>query len=151
MNTQIKNHELTNHHIKLRSELNRIIRDFFYGNDFEEVDTPVIIKTPALEDHIDAISCGSGYLRTSPELHMKRLMQSGCQRIFQIGPCFRKGERGKFHNPEFTMLEWYVTGYDYQKILFQTQQLIHHILLQLTGSLEITYQNKITTYIELTC
>ena len=66
-------------------------------------------------------------MRTSPELHMKRLLAAGMNRIFQIGSCFRKGERGDLHNPEYTMLEWYRTNADYMDILKDTEDLITHI------------------------
>ncbi len=111
----------------LRNRLLKIIRDFFQTNDFIEVHTPVLIKTLALEDHIDAVKCDAGYLRTSPELHMKRLLRSGCKRIFHIGSCFRNGEKGCLHNPEFTLLEWYVADFDYLDILNQTTELIRYI------------------------
>lgn len=85
-------------------------RSFFAENGYLEVETPVRVKTPATEDHIDAESSGGGWLRTSPELHMKRMMCAGFGKIFQIGPCFRQGERGELHLPEYTMLEWYWSG-----------------------------------------
>lgn len=111
----------------MRSQLFRVIRDFFYKNDFVEVETPVRVEAPALEEYIDAEPSGDWFLRTSPELHMKRLVQAGLNRIFQIGPCFRHGEYGKRHRPEFTMLEWYAANADYRGILVQTQNLIREI------------------------
>ena len=90
-----------------RHRLLQAIRELLTGAGFLEVETPVRIPTPALEDYIDAEPAGDAFLRTSPELHMKRLLAAGCERIFQIGPCFRQGERGRWHRPEFTMLEWY--------------------------------------------
>jgi lysyl-tRNA synthetase class 2 len=77
-----------------------------------------------LELHIDAEPSGNAFLRTSPELHMKRLLAAGYDRIFQIGPCFRKGERGDRHNPEYTMLEWYRANADYQDIMTDTESLL---------------------------
>ena len=55
---------------------------------------------------------------------MKRLLVDGMERIFQIGPCFRAGEKGALHNPEFTMLEWYHVGADYMETLEETKSLI---------------------------
>ncbi|NKB25264.1 MAG: hypothetical protein GKR87_12985 [Kiritimatiellae bacterium] len=72
----------------LRSKITDVIRRFFLDQDFIEVETPIRIPTPALELHIDAEPAGENYLRTSPELHMKRLLAAGYPRIFQIGPCF---------------------------------------------------------------
>ncbi len=100
------------------------IRHFFAQRNFLEVETPVRLPCPALETHIDAEPSGDWFLRTSPELHMKRLLAAGFERIFQIGPCFRRGERGERHHPEFTMLEWYRTGTDYLGILDDTKALL---------------------------
>lgn len=84
------------------------IRAFFDDRDFLEVETPVRIAAPAPECHIDCPPVATGdYLRASPELQMKKLLAAGLERIYQIGPCFRDGERGSRHNPEFTMIEWY--------------------------------------------
>ena len=109
---------------EVRSRLLRSIRTFFYEHDFIEVDTPIRIPAPALEDYIDALASDGQYLRTSPELHMKRLISAGFEKIFQMGPCFRKGEFGERHRPEFTMLEWYEAGTDYMGILHFTEALL---------------------------
>ena len=100
------------------------IRAFFLERGFVEVETPVRLPTPALELNIDAEPAGAGFLRTSPELHMKRLLTAGYERIFQMGPCFRRRERGALHHPEYTMLEWYRTNADYLDILRDTEALI---------------------------
>lgn len=110
-----------------RSRALHALREWFRDEGFTEVETPVRIPTPALEQHIDAEAAGTGFLRTSPELHMKRLLAAGYSRIFQMGPCFRKGERGDRHNPEYTMLEWYRTQADYLDILDDTERLITHV------------------------
>jgi len=110
--------------LELRAKTLRAIRRFFEDRDFLEVETPVCLPAPALELHIDAVPAGNGYLRTSPELHMKRLLAAGYKRIFQLGPCFRDGERGDRHNPEFTLLEWYRADADYLAILADAKALI---------------------------
>ena len=69
---------------EVRSRLLRSIRTFFYDQDFIEVETPVRVKVPALEDYIDAIPAGEGWLRTSPVLHMKRMLVAGYDKIFVI-------------------------------------------------------------------
>ena len=121
----------------MRSRLLRSIRTFFYGLDYTEVDTPVRVASPALEDYIDATPSGDQWLRTSPELHMKRLLAAGYERIFQIGSCFREGEFGNRHRPEFTMLEWYEAKADYRVILDQTQSLLRQVSQDL--SLRVAY------------
>jgi lysyl-tRNA synthetase class 2 len=103
------------------------VRDFFAGEDFLEVETPVRITTPAPEANIDAIPSDGWYLATSPELHMKRLLASGFERIFQISRCFRREERGRFHNSEFTILEWYRRGGDYLSMLDDAERLLTHL------------------------
>ena len=100
-----------------RAKIVSAIRRFFDGRGFVEVETAVRIAAPAPEEHIDCPPVvGGGYLRASPELQMKKLLAAGMDRIYQIGPCFREGERGSRHNPEFTMIEWYRKGADYQDI-----------------------------------
>ena len=110
--------------LQLRTQVLTAIRSWFSHEGFTEVETPVRLPTPALELHIDAEPSGNAFLRTSPELHMKRLLAAGYDRIFQIGPCFRKGERGALHNPEYTMLEWYRLGTDYLDIMADTESLL---------------------------
>lgn len=113
--------------LELRSRILQALRTFFINRGYLEVETPVRLSSPALETHIDAEPSGELFLRTSPELHMKRLVAAGYSRIFQIGPCFRRGERGSRHHPEYTMLEWYRTGADYKDILKETKELLASI------------------------
>lgn len=114
--------------LEIRSRLLHATRMFFHERGFLEVETPVRVCAPALEAHIDAEPSGDHWLRTSPELHMKRLLAAGCEKIFQLGPCFRRGERGDRHHPEFTMLEWYRANADYTEILADTKALIAHLV-----------------------
>jgi lysyl-tRNA synthetase class 2 len=93
--------------LRRRAAIVRDIRAFFDGLGFDEVSTPVRISAPAPEPHIDCPASGAAFLRASPELQMKKLLAMGMDRIYQIGPCFREGERGSRHSPEFTMIEWY--------------------------------------------
>ena len=100
-----------------RAKIVSAIRKFFDDQGFVEVETAVRIDAPAPEEHIDCPPVvGGGYLRASPELQMKKLLAAGMDRIYQIGPCFREGEKGSRHNPEFTMLEWYRRKADYLDI-----------------------------------
>ncbi|QBG47273.1 EF-P lysine aminoacylase GenX [Verrucomicrobia bacterium S94] len=113
--------------VKARDVLMRGIRAFFYARDYTEVETPVRLKIPCMELHIDAEPSGDYFLRTSPEIFHKQLLSAGHQRIFEIGKCFRSGERGPWHNPEYTMLEWYQAGADYMDILEETKLLISSV------------------------
>ncbi len=113
--------------LKRRAEIIRKLRRFFDERGFTEVETPLAIAAPAPEPHIDcpkvvsSLPPGAGerqmrFLRASPELQMKKLLARGMDKIYQLGPCFREGERGRRHNPEFTMLEWYRRNADYRDI-----------------------------------
>ncbi|MFO7936663.1 MAG: EF-P lysine aminoacylase EpmA [Kiritimatiellia bacterium] len=128
--------------IVLRDQALQAIRGFFHDQDYIEVETPLRIPAPALETHIDAPRSESAWLRTSPELHMKRMLAGGYERIFQIGSCFRRNECGSRHNPEFTMLEWYRVDADYNDILKETKNLLIHIFKTVTGAGEFHYQNR---------
>ena len=117
--------------LELRARILKTMRAFFDARGYLEVETPVRVKTPAMEDHIDAESSGDHWLRTSPELHMKRMVSAGYDRIYQIGPCFRRGEYGARHRPEYTMLEWYRTGATYRDLETETSQLLQALCAQL--------------------
>ena len=90
-----------------RARILRTLRNTLDALGFVEVETPVRIPAPANEAFLEPPPSGDRWLRTSPELHMKRLLAHGAGKIYQIGPCFRAGEIGRRHNPEFTLLEWY--------------------------------------------
>jgi lysyl-tRNA synthetase class 2 len=108
--------------LELRARVLRGLREALIARGYLEVETPVRLSAPALERHIDAEPSGDRYLRTSPELHMKRLLAAGYGRLFQIGPCFRRGERGPRHHPEYTMLEWYAAGADVDALLREMEE-----------------------------
>ena len=127
--------------LRLRAKTIQSIRLFFINNDFLEVETPLRIPSPAPEEHIEALPSGNWFLQTSPELCMKRLVAMGYPRIFQISHCFRTGERGNKHLPEFTMLEWYVSGFNYQRLMDQCQEMIREVAGDV-GITEITWQNE---------
>lgn len=120
--------------LKLRCDVLAAIRSFFAKRDFLEIETPLRIPAPASEVHIDAEPSGEKYLRTSPEFHMKRLLAAGYERIYQMGACFRRGESGRLHNPEFTMLEWYRLEADQHDILLDAKELIGHLCREVLAS-----------------
>jgi lysyl-tRNA synthetase class 2 len=134
--------------VRLRLNLQRraliyaYIRAFFKDQDFLEVETPVRVPTVAPEPYITPFESEDWFLSTSPELHMKRMLAAGYERLFQFSRCFRKGERGRWHNPEFTMLEWYRTGADYNKIILDIEQLIVTLVLKLGLKNSIEYRGQ---------
>src|ERR1700759_1696043 len=101
--------------LRLRAELLRIARAFFYERGFLEVETPVLSADVVVDRHLDPLGVtlphdvrrpAEGrrmWLQTSPEFCMKRLLAAGAEAIYQVTRAFRAGERGRLHNPEFTM------------------------------------------------
>jgi lysyl-tRNA synthetase class 2 len=118
------------------------IRAFFSGQGFIEIDTPLRVPAVAPEQFITPFTSEGWFLSTSPELQMKRLLAAGYERIFQICHCFRKDERGRYHNPEFTMLEWYRAGADYNRIIDDTEQLVLELASRAGGGPKINYQGQ---------
>jgi lysyl-tRNA synthetase class 2 len=110
--------------LRLRAVMIRAIRRFFLDQDFLEIETPIRIPAPAPEFHIEPAASGEWFLQTSPELCMKRLLAAGYPKIYQICKCFRAGERGSRHLPEFTLLEWYRAGTDYLTLMDDCESLI---------------------------
>ena len=120
--------------LELRGRVFAWVRSFFQENGYLEVQTPVRLPAPALEAHIDAEPSGARWLRTSPELHMKRMICAGYEKFFQIGPCFRQGERGDRHLPEYTMLEWYQAGVTNEALMAETAALFRFLCERLGKS-----------------
>ena len=110
--------------LRVRARIVQAIRAFFVGQGYLEMETPHRVPAPIPEAHIDPVPCRGGYLHTSPEVCMKRLLAAGLDRIFQVCRCWREGERGRLHLPEFTMLEWYRTGVDYRDLMAECEALI---------------------------
>ena len=107
----------------------RSIRDFLQRRDVLEVQTPVLGRYAVTDPAIECIQTRDGrYLQPSPEYHMKRLLAAGAPSIFSIGPVFRADEAGRWHNPEFTMLEWYRIGFDADDLMRELAALIDALL-----------------------
>jgi lysyl-tRNA synthetase class 2 len=125
------------------------VRAFFVERGYLEIETPIRVQTPAMEDHIDAEASGDHWLRTSPELHMKRMVCAGYEKIFQIGPCFRQGERGDRHLPEYTMLEWYWVGVESDALIYETRDLLRRVACLLGetcfGGVDLMAEPKVMT------
>ncbi len=128
--------------LDLRAKIIASIRCYFENKGYLEVETPVRIPAPAPEANIEAEPSGSWFLQTSPELYMKRLLAEGFERIFQICKCYRKGERGKLHLPEMTMLEWYTKGHDYLDMMRQCEDLITTVARSTDHGRGIQYQGR---------
>ena len=128
--------------IKIRSLVIQAIRDFFYQNNYLEVDTPIRCPSIIPEAQIDPVTSEKWFLQASPELCMKRLLSNGFDRIFQICKCFRKNERGGHHLPELTMLEWYAKDNTYLDLMNQCEALVKFIVKRLIFNAKLSYQGK---------
>lgn len=110
-----------------RAALIQAARIFFIERGYLEVETPVRLPSLIPESHIVAFRSEDEFLQTSPELCMKRLMARGIPKLFQVCKCFREGERGRLHLPEFTMLEWYRAGADYFDLMGECEKFFAHM------------------------
>ena len=119
-----------------------ITRQFFKEQGFLEVETPILAPAIAPEPFIVPFQSEKLFLAASPELHMKRLLAAGYEKIFQFSHCFRKAERGRWHNPEFFMLEWYRRDADYQKIIKDTEELLVTVARKLGMKNTIRYRGQ---------
>ena len=135
--------------LEKRMQINRAIRDFFDGQGFQEVETPILQVCPVMDTHIHAFQTevlDAGlkherdlYLHTSPEFAMKKLMVAGMPKIYQLCHVFRNGEGGRLHSPEFTMLEWYRAQAGYRDIMDDCVRLLRFVAEKL-GTKTYTYR-----------
>ncbi len=94
--------------IRRRGAILSAAREFFRARDFLEVDTPSRVICPGLEPHLVAFPAGDDrHLITSPELHLKRLVAAGAERLVEFAKAFRDDEHGPWHRSEFVLVEWY--------------------------------------------
>ena len=115
--------------LKARAKVLSDIRGFFKSRDVIEVQTSVLASHTVTDLNIESIEVpGYGYLQTSPEFQMKRLLAAGMPSCYQICPVFRDGERGRWHNPEFTMLEWYRLGFSLSQQINEVTELFDLVL-----------------------
>jgi len=117
--------------LQLRAAALKLVRGFFEDRGSLEVQTPCIVPSPGVDAWLDAPSVDldgrARHLATSPEYAMKRLLAAGSGPIHQVGPAFRSGERGDFHEPEFTMVEWYEPGADDDACMDTTEALVRSV------------------------
>ncbi len=109
------------------------LRAFFATRGVWEMETPILGASCASDPHLQAVVLadspwGARYWQTSPEAHMKRLLAAGSGAIYQIYRAAREGERGRLHNPEFTLLEWYRPGFDHHRLIAEVDQLLRAAL-----------------------
>lgn len=114
--------------LEVRAGMLRAAREYFAATRALEVETPTLSAAAVTDVHlasVEATAVGQRrYLHTSPEYAMKRLLAAGCGDIWQICRVYRDGESGRWHNPEFTMIEWYRLGIDHHALMSDVERLI---------------------------
>jgi len=127
---------------KARSQIIREIREFLWSRDFIEVETPMLQSVSGgaaarpFRTHFNALDCDFN-LRIALELHLKRMLVGGFDRVFEVGRVFRNEGLSRRHNPEFTMLEAYQAYSDYRGMMELTRSLIQQVAERALGSLQI--------------
>ncbi|PIS40304.1 MAG: lysine--tRNA ligase, partial [Candidatus Nealsonbacteria bacterium CG08_land_8_20_14_0_20_36_22] len=122
-------------------------RNLLEKEGFLEVETPILqplyggAKAKPFKTYLNVLALDL-YLRISPELYLKRLLIGGCEKVYEIGKCFRNEGVDRSHNPDFTMLEFYWAYTDYKKLMKFTEKLFSELLKNLFGSLKIKYKGK---------
>ena len=129
---------------EMRSAVIKGLRDFFEAKGFIEVETPMMHQIPGgatarpFKTHHNALDADL-YLRIAPELYLKRLLVGGYERVYELNKNFRNEGISTKHNPEFTMLEFYMAYKDYVFLMGFTEDLFSHIARKVTGRLTIPY------------
>ena len=139
--------------LQLRARLLRAVRAYFDAQGVMEVETPVLGSTTVTDPSIESIGANdrggrSWYLQTSPEFAMKRLLAAGSGSIYQITRAFRDGERGRHHNPEFSILEWYRVGFDHHRLIDDVDALLDRVPVPARSS-RITFQEAFLRHLDL--
>ncbi len=127
--------------LRQRAARLRQVREFFAARAVTEVDTPLVVNAPATDVHIHSatVRLGSGgperddaapplFLHTSPEYAMKRLLAAGSGDIYQLCHVVRGQERGRLHNPEFSLIEWYRLGFSLERLMEEVEALVRVLL-----------------------
>lgn len=120
--------------LKSRAALLAYVREFFARRDVLEVETPLLARHGVTDRNIEGVAArwplavagapAEGWLQTSPEYHMKRLLAAGSGSIYQVFRAFRGNESGRRHNPEFSLLEWYRVGFDHHRLMDEVAELV---------------------------
>ena len=135
-----------------RSAIIREIRKFLWSRDFQEVETPCLHNVAGgaaarpFQTHMNALDYDF-YLRIALELHLKRMLVGGADRVFELGRIFRNEGLSRRHNPEFTMLEVYQAYTDYRGMMELIYSMIQHLCKEVIGSTQV--QQPDGTVIEL--
>jgi lysyl-tRNA synthetase class 2 len=144
--------------IRARAALLGRLRVFFAAAGVLEVETPILSQSAVTDPALTSLVVGGSeigrgralYLQTSPEFPMKRLLASGSGPIYQICKVFRDDERGRFHHPEFSLLEWYRPGWNQHRLMDEVADLVQVALRQPALSVErISYRELFLAGLDL--
>ena len=120
--------------LRLRARMLETVRRHFAASGALEVETPTMVQAGVTDVHLESLEVHradgtrAGFLHTSPEYAMKRLLAAGAPDIWQLCRVFREGERGRRHNPEFTMVEWYRLGIDHHALMDDVERLLRALI-----------------------
>ncbi len=120
--------------LRKRAQMLERLRVHFAATGALEVETPVMVQAGVTDVHLESLQvrradgARAGFLHTSPEYAMKRLLAAGAPDIYQVCRVFREGERGRRHNPEFTMVEWYRLGIDHHALMDDVERLLRTLI-----------------------
>ncbi len=123
----------TGRHLAARGAALAEVRSYFESQRFIEVETPARVRAPALDAHVQPIRAEGGWLVTSPEMHLKRLLVGGLPRVFEVARCHRDEELGRYHEPEFTLVEWYRAFEPVDAVMGDTEQLVCAVVQRVSG------------------
>lgn len=118
------------------------VRHYFEARDFLEVRTPLRVAAPDPSLYIAPHATTDGWLITSPEFHMKRLLVGGLPRVFQFAACTREGEVGTWHQPEFSMLEWYRAFESMQSVMADTEAIVSGLFTQFGSARALLHSGR---------
>ena len=123
--------------LQKRAKIMRTIRQFFADRDVMEVETPIFLRGAVTDPHLQSLITLMQlpeeadpvpvFAHASPEYAMKRLLAAGSGSIYQLAKVFRNGESGRYHNPEFTLLEWYRLQWSYQQLMDEVCELLEQV------------------------
>jgi lysyl-tRNA synthetase class 2 len=118
--------------LEMRARMLRAAREYFAATRALEVETPTLSTAAVTDVHLASIESSAlrqrRFLQTSPEYAMKRLLAAGCGDIWQICRVYRDEESGRWHNPEFTLIEWYRLGIDHHALMSDVERLVATLL-----------------------
>lgn len=150
--------------IKARASMLQNIRTFFNDLNVLEVETPSLSQSAVTDVHLHCFKTqfigrnisdkpleGGGvalYLQTSPEFHMKRLLATGIGSIYQVSKVYRNEESGRFHNPEFSLLEWYRVNFNHHQLMDEMALLLT-LILDCQAPTRCTYQDAFIEHLKV--